>query len=435
MESWRSVSVVACLALMSGATVARAQDAHDLQRAETQRDVEAAIEANASTNVETEIDGAALDDALLPDAPDDQAEPSLLDALNLSIHGFASQGAMVGTGNNFLTRSTDGSFEFSEVGLNFTTQITDRLRAGFQLFARDLGPTGNYDAKFDWFYLDYRFTNWLGVRAGRMKLPFGLYNEVADTDSARAMVLLPTSVYPTENRDFLLAQTGIEVYGYLDLDDAGALEYRAYGGTIHLDQPPIFPGPLQLVTVDWHYVIGGRLMWETPLEGLRVGATAQALRFDLNYLLLGTMPVELEFPVEIALASAEYVTGDLVLAVEYSRWHAHLTSNLPAVFPETEVTNERYYAMASYRLATWLQVAAYYAALFPDDENRKGRQSYRHDVALALRFDLTDNWLLKLEGHYFHGTADLNEGLNGGTVLRDLETNWSLFLAKTTVYF
>ena len=97
---------------------------------------------------------------------------------------------------------------------------------GVQIFARDLGPIGDYGVKADWFYLDYRWRDWLGVRAGRNKIPFGLYNDASDADSARVPVLLPQSVYPTRNRDFLLAQTGVEVYGYLGLGPGGALDYR-----------------------------------------------------------------------------------------------------------------------------------------------------------------------------------------------------------------
>ena len=63
-------------------------------------------------------------------------------------------------------------------------------------FTHDLGPLGNYRTRFDWFYLDYRFWDWLGVGAGRTKVPFGLYNESSDVDAARVPVLLPQSVYP-----------------------------------------------------------------------------------------------------------------------------------------------------------------------------------------------------------------------------------------------
>ena len=115
-----------------------------------------------------------------------EGEPAL-SLSKLETHGFVSQGYIRTTDNNYLARSASsrGSFEFSEVGLNFTQPLGEHLRAGVQLFARDLGPLGNYDIKADWFYLDYRWTDALGLRAGRIKLPCGLYNEINDIDSAR----------------------------------------------------------------------------------------------------------------------------------------------------------------------------------------------------------------------------------------------------------
>jgi hypothetical protein len=107
-------------------------------------------------------------------ADETNSEPS---ALPVEIHGFVGQGFIATTANNYLADSKRGSFEFSEVGINFSKQLTDRMRIGVQLFTHDLGPVGNYRTRFDWFYLDYRFWDWLGVRAGRTKLPFGLYNE------------------------------------------------------------------------------------------------------------------------------------------------------------------------------------------------------------------------------------------------------------------
>ena len=61
---------------------------------------------------------------------------------------------------------SEGSFEFYEVGLNFTVALIEKLRTGVQLFARDLGPIGNYTPRADWFYLDYRFEDSAYVRAG-----------------------------------------------------------------------------------------------------------------------------------------------------------------------------------------------------------------------------------------------------------------------------
>src|SRR6266478_7614160 len=174
--------------------------------------------------------------ALVASHPAAAAELSLPGELGqLQVHGFISQGFLYTTDNNYLANSSRGSFEFTELGLNFTLPATDRLTLGLQIFSHALGPIGDYRATLDWYSLDYHWRDWLGIRAGRVKVPFGLYNDSSDIDSARTAILLPQSIYPASNRDFLLAQTGGELYGFKDLGAAGGLDYRMYGGTIFLD--------------------------------------------------------------------------------------------------------------------------------------------------------------------------------------------------------
>ncbi|MET0410263.1 MAG: hypothetical protein ABW217_03155 [Polyangiaceae bacterium] len=357
--------------------------------------------------------------------------------VDVQIHGFVSQGFMLSTRNNYLAKSKGGSAEFSEVGINFTAPVTEQLRLGLQLFSRDLGPIGNYDVKADWFYLDYRFADWLGFRAGRIKVPYGLYNEINDVDSARVPILLPQSIYPTQNRDYLLAQTGGELYGRLDLEAAGALEYRAYGGTIYLELPEARPGaPIVVRDLGVPYVVGGRLLWEAPLEGLRLGGSVQALRLDTE-LLMGTRVIDWKLPVIVWVASLEYALGDLLLSGEYGRWRIRSRSDAPDVIPDEQIESDREqaYVMASYRVNDWLQPGAYYSLLFPDMDDRKGRETQQHDVSATLRFDLNQHWLFKLEGHYMVGTAGLTPALNEDRPLAELTRRWVAVFAKTTAYF
>jgi hypothetical protein len=359
----------------------------------------------------------------------------------VDVHGFVSQGALLSTGNNFLARSKRGSLEFAEVGINFTSQLTDRLRVGVQLFTHDLGPVGNYEMRADWFYLDYRWRDWLGIRAGRVKVPFGLYNETSDIDAARVAILLPQSVYPASNRDYLLAQTGVEVYGYVDLRAAGALEYRLYGGTI-------FVGTAATPTVkdvDVPYVVGARLMWETPVSGLRVGGSAQALRLAVDFqpnAMMPSVPVpSLAATVYLGVASAELVRNDLTLAAEFSEWRARIdTASLAFYGPDAKqvTVSARAYASATYHVAPWLWPGVYYSMLFPDEANATFNgpsKDMQHDVAATLRFDVNAHWLVKLEGHFMHGTAGLDSSLNDNRPVDALTRNWVVFLAKTTAYF
>jgi hypothetical protein len=359
---------------------------------------------------------------------------------DIEVHGFVSQGAIKSFRNNFLVPKTKrGSFDLTEAAINFTKTVTDRLRLGVQLFGGGFVPTGAYNAKLDWFYLDYRWKDWLGIRAGRVKLPFGLYNEINDVDQARLPVLLPQSTYPVANRNFLLAQTGFELYGYLSSDSAGALEYRLYGGTIVFDVPATPGVPYIVRNIDFDYLVGGRLMWEAPIEGLRLGGSAQVLRIDadLQGLTDPSYTGKIEIPAVLWMGSVEYSAHDWLVAAEYGRWHTKRDSNIaaPALASQPWTANERYYAMVAYRATHHLQVGSYYAGYFPNADKREGRENQQHDVAGTLRVDITSNWLVKLEGHYLKGTAYLNAGLNDNHPLSSLSSRWALFMLKTTAYF
>jgi hypothetical protein len=376
-----------------------------------------------------------------------QAQTFALDRV-VDIHGFVSQGFLKSTNNNYLAKSKDGSFEFTEVGLNVTKSVSDQLRVGVQLFSRDLGPIGNYRPQVDWFYLDYRFWDWLGVRAGRTKLPFGLLNEVNDIDAARVPALLPQSIYPAESRDYLLAQTGLELYGYVPLGAPGSLEYRMYGGTIFID----FSSNPAVKNASVPYVVGGRLMWLTPVDALQMGGSVQALKLEGTialspeqtafYEARGSLPqgfagtVTLSMPVVLWVASAEYAPGNLYLAAEYSRWHT-MGRTSPEVLTreERQQVSERFYVMGSYRVNSWFTPGVYYSALFPRVRDRSGSDGHQHDIAVTLRYDLATNWLLKTEFHALSGTAAVSAALNPDIPRWRLSRNWGLLVIKTTAHF
>jgi hypothetical protein len=155
----------------------------------------------------------------------------------------------------------------------------------------------------------------------------------------------------------------------------------------------------------------------------------------------GTLPptfagtVATKIPAVLWVGSIEYSAHDLLLATEYSRWVVDLQSQFPIILPESHSVSERGYVMGSYRVTPRFSPGLYYSLLFPDVRQRHGRAAYQHDVAATLRYDLTTNWLVKVEGHFLHGTAALNSTLNGGTPPAALVPNWGLFLVKTTAYF
>jgi hypothetical protein len=356
----------------------------------------------------------------------------------VEVHGFVSQGFILTVGNEFISeRSTDGSFEFTEIGVNFTKSLGERLRFGLQLFAQDLGPTGDYRPRADWFYLDYAWRDWLGLRVGRLKIPYGLYNEIQDVDAARVPVLLPGSVYPLQSREILFAHSGGELYGFKRSRALGALDYRVFGGTIFLDSDALTPRGAGFELAFYvPYVVGGRLLWETPLEGFRFGGSLEYVRLETSVIVPDFGTIEIENQSLLWVGSAEYAAAELVLTAEYSRWSGTQSSNNETVSPPLESTSERAYAMATYRVAPWFQPGAYYALFFPDTSQRDGRENVQHDLALTLRFDLSSHWLLKLEGHYMNGTAGLTNPLRiNPPDISSADRSWAAFFLKTTAHF
>jgi hypothetical protein len=384
------------------------------------------------------IVGLAILQLLLPvipaEAADDPADPDLT---SLEVHGFASQGLILTWRNDYLAKdSTQGSFEFSELGINATKRLTDTLQLGVQLFSQDLGPIGNHSPQVDWFYIDYRWQDWLGFRAGRLKMPYGLYNEVHDIDAARVPVLLPGSVYPRQGREVLFAHNGVELSGFVRSAALGALEYRLFAGTMFWDTDSLIPVGAGLeADFSVRYVAGGRLLWETPLENLRLGASALALRLEPTFFIPGMAPIAIKNKSHLWSGSAEYSVADLVLTAEYARWYADQSSDNPALSPPLKVVSERAYAMATYRLAWWFRVGAYYALFFPDTKTREGFNNQQHDWAATLRFDVNDHWLIKLEGHYMSGTAGLINPVSVAPPETTPDPHWAAFVAKTTAYF
>src|SRR5450755_1182022 len=97
-----------------------------------------------------------------------QAQDFKLFDRDVQIHGFASQGFVYTNTNNWLTMNTSqGSGAFTDFGINASTNVTDRLRIGAQLYDRNLGQLGEYHPSLDWAVIDYRFKSWFGIRGGK----------------------------------------------------------------------------------------------------------------------------------------------------------------------------------------------------------------------------------------------------------------------------
>lgn len=387
----------------------------------------------------------------------------------LDIHGFISQGFLKTTDNNYLAKTKVGSFEYNEVGVNFSTNLTDKLRVGLQLLSRDLGDMGNNKTVLDWGYIDYHWRNELGFRLGKVKQPHGLYNEGRDLDMLRTFVLLPQGIYDENKRDLANSSQGGGIYGSFNAGPAGSLDYEDFIGIDNVDIDNVYWrsrfSSMHLTATDMNnsnmssnYENHGQLWWNTPLDGLRFGGKVGHIRTQMNVTFirsefgLNVPPADTPFWIDIRLRdyllSAEYKWKDLTLAAEfYEQELRSQNRDLPATIPayvsraRFNFTSQSYYGLISYRFADWLEAGTYYSVFFPDKKDKDGEQTaaggkpkyaaWQKDACLALRFDVNSYWLFKLEGHRIDGAAQVYDYANA----IDLVQHWYLFAAKTTVSF
>ena len=378
---------------------------------------------------------------------------------DVAIHGFLSQGYMGSQHYDYLAGSSGGTFQFSEMGINFSSEVGRELRIGAQFFARDLGSLGNNAIELDWAYGDYSWQDWLGFRAGKIKLPYGLYNESRDIDALRTAVLMPQGVYDQRFRDLLVGFTGAAIYGTTPYRSWGAFDYIAMGGSTNMatDGPAASAlnsegfGVFTVGALQVEHVAGGALVWNAPTIGLRAGASITHVHWGADYVLsegslaalapLGGRPVESMESKNTRLItdSLELTVGDLMLAAEYSIWLGDLESR----FLYNKMDRESWYGLASYRINEWLEAGTYYSVFYPDADDRDGRalvasdpavpryRAYQKDWTTSLRFDMSDFWILKGEVHFIRGTGSLLANDN----LADGDEHWILFTAKTSFVF
>ncbi len=329
------------------------------------------------------------------------------DLESLQIHGFATQGFLYSTNNNYLTmKSSDVSLQWTEGAISLNDAVTNKLRVGIQVHMYQMGQIGGPQVLVDWASGDYKVNDSLGLRVGKVKLPFGLFNDSQDVDTLFLWVLLPQCNYPDDNRDFNLALLGGMVYGRPSLGHYGRVQYGGYVGENRLDANGGYV--LQLSQYGLTFpsppsgkVVGGDLRWLTPVQGLSIGASIQRQGLDGSGP-QGTIHIS---PVLLTGYYAEWKKGRWYFAGEYWRMPMTVLAQVETVPIAQSVDPRSWYPMISYQLTRKLQLGTYYAHEVNKAGNTAQPQNYSKDWVMSGRYNFNSNFYGKLEGHFLHGNA------------------------------
>ena len=344
----------------------------------------------------------------------------------VQVHGFGSQGFAVTSDNNFLTMKTaDGSAALIDGGINASAKFGRKLLIGAQVYTRNVGNLGNGDVTVDWAQADYRFTQWLGVRAGKVKTVMGLYNDTQDMEFLQTFALLPQSVYPTDLRDGTIAHLGGDLYGRINVKSAGAIVYTAYVGRRRDTYNGGYPYMLRNVGIDYTTYggrqTGGDVRWQARdfqfgvahMVGDIEGTGTWTFSFPP-----GTPPITIDTEEHsnddhTTQLFGQYAAGKLKIDAEYRNYYRdqQIFSGLTNVVTDMNA----WYLAGSYRVSKYLELGSYYSrstldaqqGAFPGFPMPDPLTGHVYDKVVSGRIDINRFLALKLEGHFMDGVGNI----------------------------
>ncbi|HET9407760.1 MAG TPA: hypothetical protein VFO39_11020 [Candidatus Sulfotelmatobacter sp.] len=330
-----------------------------------------------------------------------------LDDLNLQIHGFATQAFLYSNANNYLGMNTSsGSLAWTEAALNVNDQVSDKLRVGAQFHYTRLGTFGGDALSLDWAEGDYKVNSWLGVRAGKLKIRWGLYNNTQDYDPGYLWSLLPEPIYGVDIRATNLSQLGVEFYGRVPIQSRlGKLDFSAYYGDYVFASNDGYAENFKEQGINFVQPASGKtpgfdLCWTTPLSGLKLGGSLMMYDATGN-LTNGTYRQPLAY---WPTYYAQYDYKKLFLSGQYVKLVQYQTVSTTGEAPVTSVSDARsWFVMAGYHLTSKLQAGAYYTSSLAASADESLPINHFYDWVASSRYDLNANFYLKLEGHFIDG--------------------------------
>ena len=372
---------------------------------------------------------------------------------NIQFGGFASQGYLKSTNNNYPVDTKDGTFDFREYAVNASTTFGNHFRVGGQLFGQSFGKYGNDKVILDWAVADYNFAQEFGIRVGRVKYPRSLHSDVLDADVLRPFIFLPQSMYDARLRDFQASFDGAMIYGSVGAGQS-TFDYKVYYGKIpmktdsgvadYFNTSSLFKNPPGLSSMGMDSVRGATIAWGTPIAGLRfAGYYSELAHFLVSgpFAAIPSLTSSIDLTkAKFTAASAEYTKDKWTFAGEYMVEYEDTLLTLPSFIAPPSVGkggSKDYYVSVARRLTDKLEIGTYYSNTHNSYPSATALPSSnkRNDWTISGRYDFTDHLLFKLEVHFINGTKDIFNVPGIVNTPASLKDSMTLIAAKTTFSF
>lgn len=379
------------------------------------------------------------------------ATPACADELagpRYHVQGFVAQGLVGSTNNRFFGDSRDSvSTEFTEAGVHASWQPLDPLRLSGQVLYRHAGASDQDGLRLDYAQADWQFhqtdATQLGLKFGKVKLPYGLYNDTRDVPFTRPGILLPQSVYVDNSRDLLLAAPGAFLHG-ASVQEYGAIEFQLGWVRPDFDSPSVeysFLGNTRPGKLAGQGAVGARLRWDLPSDTTLMltyaDATADYKPGGADTLTAGKVQFR------NLLATLQQRLDTLTLTAEYGEPRLDLSGFGPWL-PDTHRVVQAAYLQGEWRFHPDWELMLRHDVFYRDKNDKNGDQfqaathlpahsMFARDWTLGLRWDSTPNLMLRAEYHHVNGTAWLPGPDNPNFFSR--EQRWNMWLLQAAYRF
>jgi len=368
----------------------------------------------------------------------------------IQIHGFLSQGMVNTSGNNFLGKTNNSiSYDFREIAVNASYRARPQLLFAGQIISHTAGESDNGDPGIDYAFMDWTALSgeWgrAGVRLGRVKNAYGLYNSTRDVSFTRPSILLPQSIYFERTRKLSVSSDGVNLYADY-INDWGTLSAEVVLGYPLNDKASD-------VALLGNNVRGGfksaftqlyQVKYESPTGRYVFATTVVNLKNDYK----PAAGIDLNagsFYFDPVILSAQYNAENWTLTSEYAFRPSSMKGFGPFL-PNISKDAESYYLQGTYKVLPKLEMLVRYDAEFNDRDDRNGNAyaaakkgnlnftQYTKDWTLGLRYDVTPAFMLRAEYHNIEGTAILPT-LDNPLGLSSYDKNWDMWLLLASYRF
>ncbi len=359
----------------------------------------------------------------------------------VQVHGFASQGIVSSTGNNFYGDSSNNiSFDFREIGINASYRPRPDLQFSAQVINLDAGDVSENGLLLDYALVDYTISSTedtqFGIRLGRVKNPFGLYTTTRDVAFTRPSIVLPQSIYFDKARSLALSSDGVGFYLNKE-SNYGGINFDLVVGNANVDRGSEatflrvdLPGDMKSEKPSRLM----RIMYTTPNDRLRIAFTAANI--DLKYDATShEFDPNLAVHLDPKIISAQYSNENWELTAEYSQMKSSITRSF---LPNFNNVIEGYYVQGSYQFTPTLQAVVRYDASFNNKSDHSGKKLsaetglpahvfFAKDWMVGLRYDVTPTFMIRGEWHHINGTGWLSS-LDNNADPGAMERRWDMLM-------